>query len=61
MCPGLCLNKEHQAADQKRSYSIEEAADVGVDFYVLGRALSNSKIPRQDAEKVLEKISRVSL
>jgi orotidine-5'-phosphate decarboxylase len=53
VCPGLALQGEEAASDQKRTATIEDAIKDHVDFLVVGRSILKDPNPRAKAEKIL--------
>lgn len=57
VCPGLVYAGEAAPGDQKRVVSIQEAAQLKVNWPVVGRSILKDPEPRQKVEKILALLS----
>lgn len=53
VCPGLVMAGEAAPSDQKRVVTIEDAAQLKVDYPVIGRSILKDPDPRAKTEKIL--------
>ncbi len=59
LCPGVRPSWA-EAGDQKRILTPRQAAELGADYIVVGRPITQSRDPRSAALRVIEELSNVS-